>query len=153
MTEPMPNGNAPPFDLTDPDLHEVAGYVASLSADMRETKAEVKRQGRLLDRIAMALGVEADRSDPPPNYRERFDSQQQEIERLRAKDAELEKHDADTSQNIQAVSKEVAETKLIVRVGLIKGIPKLVKVGAGLTAALVALTALGAQIWAAIRGH
>jgi hypothetical protein len=51
------------------------------------------------------------------------------------------------------VSKEVAETKLIVRVSLVEGIPKLVKVLGVVGAGLTVLGTLGYQIWAAIRGR
>lgn len=154
--DPSANGNAAPFDLSNPDIHEVAGFVVSLSVDVKETKAEVQRIGRIADKVALALGIQPDKSDPPPNFREKLDSQQEEIKALRKVDTEvtgsLKAVSADAAEaKLKAAAAEEAagETKLIVRANL----PKLVKVGLALTGAIGALTVLVQQIWSALRGH
>ncbi len=143
---PTPNGDSiPAFDPAVPaDLDEISGFVLSMHGDLAIMKAEQARQGRLVDKIALALGIKPDRSDPPPDFRAKLDSQEVEL-------ARLQKVDAETSQSIKAVTDDIAATKVILRVGLIEGVPKLAKVVAGLTAAIVALTLLGSQIWAALR--
>lgn len=158
--DPSSNGNAEPFDPEHPDVMMLAGVVARIDSELSQIKTEQGRQGRLLDKIALALDIEPDKSDPPPAFRRQLDSHREEIASLqKSRDEErqeleaLRKVDAETTGSIKAVTDDVAATKLVIRVGLIEGIPKLVKVGVGLTGALLALAALGTQIWAAIHGH
>jgi hypothetical protein len=139
------NGNATEaFDPEHPDVMVLAGVVARIDATLAAQGAEQARQGRLLNRIAQSFGIEVEKSDPPPNFRSQLDSYREDI-------AELRKADAETTGSIKAVTEDVAATKLVIRVGLIEGVPKLVKVGVGLTAAIGALTLLASQIWAALR--
>lgn len=152
------NGNAEPFDITNPDLHGLAGYVASMSADMSIMKTEQLRQGKILEKIAISLEIPIDKSDPPPPFRKQLDSHREEIESLQKSRAEelvqieaLKKVDAETTGKMQAVTEDVAATKLIIRIGFVENMPKLVKVIGGLTAAIGALTLLGMQIWAALK--
>jgi hypothetical protein len=123
-----------------------AGVIARVDSQLQDViveqarqSAEQSRQGRMLDKICVALSITPEKSEPPPKIREELDS--------------LHEVDADTSQKIEAVTKDIAETKLVVRVGLIEGVPKLVKVGGALVAVLGVIAALAQQVWLALRGR
>lgn len=132
------------IDPANPDLATMVGVLLRVEGEVSALKQIVGDQGSTIDKIAKALGVEPTRSVPPIR---------QELASLHEEDERLRKVTADTSGAVAAVSKEVAETKLIVRVSLVEGIPKLVKVGGAIAAGLTVLGTLGYQIWAAIRGH
>lgn len=136
------------LDPADPDLSVIAGVLIRVEAqvkllrDVMEAQGEtLSVHGEMLEKIARALGIESSR--PVPHIRKELDSLHEEDEKLR-------KADADTTGKIEAVTKDVAETKLIVKVGLIEGVPKLVKVGGALVAVLGVLAALASQIWNAV---
>lgn len=131
-------------DLQDPAT--AAGVLARVDAQLQTVALEQARHGRMLEKICISLAIEPEKSDPPPPIRKTLES-------LAEEDARLKKADAETSQRLEALSEEQAQTKLIVRIGLIEGIPKLLKVGGALVAVLGVLAALAGQIWAVVHGH
>lgn len=148
------NGEQPTkFDPETATLPEVAGFMLSLDAEVRTQGVEQKRQGKLIDKIATSLGIAIDKSEPPPPFRKMLDSQNEEIEKLQKTDAEITGQFKVVSAQAAEAQQEAAQTKLIVRVGLIEGVPKLVKVIGALVAVLGTLALLGQQIWSAVHGH
>jgi len=136
------DGNSNGADLADPAV--MAGFVLRVDAELQRVIAEQARQGRMLDKICLALSIEPEKSDPPPAIRRTLESLQEE-------DARLRKADADSSQRIEAVSREVAETRLDVRFGLIKGIPRLYKALLAVAVAITAAVGLAAQVWEVVK--
>lgn len=166
---PMPNGNGAtsPFDPETANLPEIAGFVLAMDSEVRRQGQVQAVQVKLITKIAMALGIQPDKSEPPPPFRSMLDSQNSEIKALQEADvvttgqmkavsadlADAKTKVEDAQKKIAETEKDVAQTKVIIRLGLIEGIPKVIKVGIGLTGAIAALTLLASQIWAAVRGH
>ncbi len=136
-----------------PDLATVAGNVAAINHELDLLAPRVARIERMVERICTSLDIPIDRSDPPPAFRPILDS-------LREEDAKLQRADAEITGQMKAVSAQQAtmatelhETRVDVRFGLIKGIPRLAKVGAALVTVLGVLAALASQIWSVVHGH
>jgi hypothetical protein len=123
-------------NLEDPSF--AAGVIARVDGQLQTVIAEQQRQGRMLDRIAHQLGIEPEKSDPPP---------------IRGELASLREIDAEITGQVKAVSADLAATKVDVRFGLIRGIPKLQKALIAVALALTALVGLATQIWQAMHGH
>lgn len=112
-----------------PDLPTVAGQLMGVEGRLDRLGEQVQAIAATTDRIARALGIESDKSLPP--IRRELDSLHEEDRRL---------------------EKEVAETKTIVKVGMLENLPKISKTLGVIAVALAGLAALGSQVYQALQG-